>query len=146
MVIFTANPILSKYVRLCPRFSPFFPGFPENRAEFLTFPGQSFFLLPVIGSPPLQNRFVIKVWIKVVVHRGASANRRFGIGMSDFGGQPPHSKVSFHREKSDDTSLQVGESHHRDDRCHVAGDVVVGKIRAAMVAKISIGSSLYGAD
>ncbi len=28
-----------------------------------------------------------------MVHRGASANRRFGIGMSDFGGQPPHSKV-----------------------------------------------------
>lgn len=48
-------------------------------------------------------------------------------------------------EKSDDTSLQVGESHHRDDRCHVAGNVVVGKIRAEMVAKISIGSSLYGA-
>ena len=43
MVIFTANPILSKYVRLCPRFSPFFPGFPENRAEFLTFLRQSFF-------------------------------------------------------------------------------------------------------
>ena len=51
MVIFTANPILSKYVRLCPRFSPLFPGFPENRAECLTFPGQNFFLLPVTGSP-----------------------------------------------------------------------------------------------
>nr|WP_304651214.1 hypothetical protein [Bacteroides acidifaciens] len=33
------------------------------------------------------------MWIKVVVHRGVYANRRFRIGMSDFGGQPPHSKV-----------------------------------------------------
>ena len=29
----------------------------------------------------------------MVVHRGVHANRRFRIGMSDFGGQPPHSKV-----------------------------------------------------
>ena len=28
-----------------------------------------------------------------MVHRGVYANRRFGTGMSDFGGQPPHSKV-----------------------------------------------------
>ena len=45
MVFFTANSILSKYVRLCPRFSPFFPGFPENGAEFLTFPELNFFLV-----------------------------------------------------------------------------------------------------
>lgn len=29
----------------------------------------------------------------MVVHRGASASRRLKYGMSDFGGQPPHSKV-----------------------------------------------------
>lgn len=29
----------------------------------------------------------------MVVHREVYANRRFRIGMSDFGGQPPHSKV-----------------------------------------------------
>ena len=29
----------------------------------------------------------------MVVHRGASASRRLKHGMSDFGGQPPHSKV-----------------------------------------------------
>lgn len=51
MVIFTANSILSKYVRLCPRFAPFFTGFPENQAEFLTFQGRKFFSSPVIGSP-----------------------------------------------------------------------------------------------
>ena len=28
-----------------------------------------------------------------MVHRGASASRRLNHGMSDFGGQPPHSKV-----------------------------------------------------
>jgi len=29
----------------------------------------------------------------VVLHQETYANRRFGIGMPDFGGQPPHGKV-----------------------------------------------------
>ena len=51
MIIFMTNSILSKYVRLCPRFAPIFPGFPENGAEFLTFWERNFFSPPVIGYP-----------------------------------------------------------------------------------------------
>lgn len=83
MVFFTANPILSKYVRLCPRFSPFFPGFPENRADFLTFLRQSFFMLPVTGSPNPAYSIVIstqfflagcncrEIFVTLYKHRGA---------------------------------------------------------------------------
>ena len=72
----------------------------------------------------------------MVVHRGASASRRLKHGMSDFGGQPPHSKVVSWEHQLPETFWETQKTP-----CYVRVyilHIIKQEIKSVMTARFAI--------